>query len=414
MIHLLAGWTLYREAGGPRQPEEEQVLARHIRRCAAYTYHLRAAELGYNHMLKNLVALAVFEGCTSAQAPWSGWLAAALPACAEAQFLADGGHVERSPIYQGLALQDLEIAVALDAGAAQALTPLVSRARDAWTAMLHPDGEIALFNDVWIGEAPPPAQLGASPLEAGQQILREIGYGRLAGRGDCVLFDAGPVGPDDNPGHAHADFLSFELSIDGKRAVVDTGTPTYSAGPLRNACRAARAHNGPRLAGLEPMEAWASFRVGARGKAGFLVKDLPDGLALLWLAGTADGYERQAGIAVSRWLGLWPGRQLLVVDCWSNSHSAALTDLLLANDVSIQAFTGTEVSRSTDQHWPRLGAPEPVKRVSLAPQGQVVAFCLRWGEAVVETGAIAAQIAEALACHLDGFHLAGQPRLPPQ
>ncbi len=359
VIHLLAAWTLYRQANGPPEPEAERVLARHIRRCAAYTYHLREAELGFNHMLKNLVALAVFEGCTDRASPWCDWLARALPECAESQFLADGGHVERSPMYQGLALQDLRIAAASWQPAALGLAPLIGRVREALSVMLHPDGEIGLFNDAWIGEAPPPSQHQAEPAHAGKQMLPQTGYGRLAGDGDCVLFDAGPVGPDANPGHAHADFLSFELSVGGVRTVVDTGTPTYTAGDLRNACRAARGHNGPRLDGLEPMEGWASFRVGARGTAWFVQRDAWEGLAPLWLAGMADGYEKGAGVTVGRWLGLWPGRQLLVVDCWSRPHPAAHSDLLLADAVQVEVIAGTLMTREADRHWPRFGVAEP-------------------------------------------------------
>jgi len=396
VIHLLAGWTLYRAAGGPEDPDAERIIACHIRRCAAYSYYLREAELGFNHMLKNLVALAVYAGCCDRGAPWEEWLAYALPECAESQSLADGRHVERSPMYQELSLQDLEIVSASWRPMAERLGPLLYRAQTALAGMLHPDAEIALFNDAWIGEAPPPGQLGARPAVEGKQVLADSGYGRLAGAGDCVLFDAGPVGPDSNPGHAHADFLSFELSVGGVRAVVDTGTPTYSAGQLRNACRSARAHNGPRLDGLEPIEAWASFRVGARGSAWFLEHCFPGDLAPLWLAGAADRYERQAGITAGRWLGLWPGRQLLVVDCWSHQHPGARTDLLLAQPLEIRVLHGQEAGRTEDQCWPRFGVPQPAHRVSLAPQGTSLVFCLQWGEGVAGTDVIATHAAEAL------------------
>lgn len=310
-------------------------------------------------------------------------------------------------MYQGLALQDLGIAAESWPAAAEALGGVRARARQALSAMLHPDGEVALFNDAWIGEAPPPGQLCAKPAAEGRSVLAETGYGRLAGSGDCVLFDAGPVGPDDNPGHAHADFLSFELSVGGERAVVDTGTPTYSAGSLRNACRSAHAHNGPRLAGLEPMEAWASFRVGGRGTAWLAENPAFVGLAPLWLAGVADGYRGQAGVMVGRWLGLWPGRQLLVVDCWSKPDMRARTDLLLAKPLTMEAVSGREERREAGQYWPRFGAPEPVERVSLAPDGRILAFALRWGEPVAETAAIAGRAADALRPLLAG-------KLPPQ
>ena len=396
VIHLLAAWTLYRKAGGPPEPKAEDVLARHVRRCVAYTYHLREAELGYNHMLKNLAALAVFEGCTDRQSPWHCWLEKALPACAEAQFLPDGGHVERSPMYQGLALQDLRIAAASWSPAASPLQPVIERAAGALAAMVHPDGEIALFNDAWIGEAPPPSQHGVLPLTDGTQVLPDTGYGRLSDGGDCLLFDAGPVGPDANPGHAHGDFLSFELSIAGERAVVDTGTPTYSAGVLRNLCRSAHAHNGPRLKGLEPIEAWASFRVGARGKAWFADGAHLAALAPLSSAGICDGYWQKAGVCVARWLGFWPGHQLLVVDQWSKPDARARTDLLLTQALHIEPLTGSLVSREADRYWPRFGAPEPAERLSLAPDGASLAFVIRWGEPLTGTADIVAHASMGL------------------
>ena len=68
--------------------------------------------------------------------------------------------------------------------AEEKLGPLIVRARAALSGMLHPDGEIGLFNDAWIGEAPLPDQLEARPAADGQIVLAETGYGRLAGGGD--------------------------------------------------------------------------------------------------------------------------------------------------------------------------------------------------------------------------------------
>jgi hypothetical protein len=409
IVHLLAGWTLYGKAGGPADEAAERVIAEHVRRCAAYTYWMREEELGFNHLLKNLVGLAVFAGCTSIPAPWQEWLERSLIACADEQILADGGHIERSPMYQGLVLQDLLIAAACWRPAAASLAPIIARARSALSAMLHADGEVSLLNDAWIGEAPPPAMLGAEPVD-GRVLLPATGYGRLADdNGDTLVLDAGPVGPDSNPGHAHGDFLSFELSIAGERTVVDTGTPTYSAGPLRDACRSARAHNGPRLDGLEAIEAWASFRVGARGTAWFVERGFPKELAPLWLAGIADGYRRSANVLVGRWIGLWPSRQLLVVDCWSAPDRRARTDLLLARPAAVSALIGDKVDTRPDRYWPHFGAAAPATRVSFAPERRVLAYRICWGELVPDSLKLAQRAADALLPHLV---FGQQPRRP--
>lgn len=52
--------------------------------------------------------------------------------------------------------------------------------------------------------------------------------------------------------HAHADQLSFVLTVDGRDIVVDPGTGVYSADPdKRNTYRSSSAHNGPQINGGE-------------------------------------------------------------------------------------------------------------------------------------------------------------------
>ncbi|MFB1490650.1 MULTISPECIES: heparinase II/III family protein [unclassified Thiocapsa] len=45
-----------------------------------------------------------------------------------------------------------------------------------------------------------------------------------------ALLDVAPIGPDYLPGHAHADTLSFELSLFGQRVIVNGGTSRYRIG----------------------------------------------------------------------------------------------------------------------------------------------------------------------------------------
>ena len=42
-------------------------------------------------------------------------------------------------------------------------------------------------------------------------------YGARSADGHYVVCDAAPIGPDYNPGHAHGDLFSFELSLGGHR-----------------------------------------------------------------------------------------------------------------------------------------------------------------------------------------------------
>src|SRR5690606_19767359 len=88
-----------------------------------------------------------------------------------------------------------------------------------WLAcMCHPDGDISFFNDAAFGMAPTPAELATYGDRLGIRtdecherlaVLSQSGYVRMADSSSVVLIDAAPVGPDYQPGHAHADTLSF-------------------------------------------------------------------------------------------------------------------------------------------------------------------------------------------------------------
>jgi hypothetical protein len=58
----------------------------------------------------------------------------------------------------------------------------------------------------------------------------------------------GPIGQQDNGGHAHNDQLAIELQVDGEDWLADPGTFIYTALPdERNAYRSVRAHFAPQL-----------------------------------------------------------------------------------------------------------------------------------------------------------------------
>jgi len=75
-----------------------------------------------------------------------------------------------------------------------------------------------------------------------------------------------PLGPDYLLGHAHADTLSFELSVDGTRVIANGGTSRYGSGPRRAYERSTAAHNAVEVAGRDSSEVWDGFRVGRRAK----------------------------------------------------------------------------------------------------------------------------------------------------
>jgi uncharacterized heparinase superfamily protein len=135
-------------------------------------------------------------------------------------------------------------------------------------------------------------RLPAYPRPPGPVIhLAESGFIRIE-RGDIVaILDVGCVGPDYLPGHAHADTLSFELSIAEQRVFVNSGTSLYTAGPERELERSTAAHNTVEVDGENSSEVWGSFRVARRARPfGLEIKPKNDGISIEC---AHDGYRRK-------------------------------------------------------------------------------------------------------------------------
>ena len=422
LINLLAGLHLHGRAGGVLADDENMLIHDHLRKCAAYIAGNLEKDLQFNHLLKNYTALAVYAAALpNGAVPWA-FLEPETMASVRQNFLGDGGHAERSPMYHLLGLRDLRLlrgsALFPDRWGPM-LDEAIAKAVSALTLMSHPDGDIALFNDSWFGEAPPASTLINTPPPAGRHDLAETGYVRLDGGADVVIVDAGPCGPDENPAHAHADFLSLEASIRGQRFLVDPGTAAYAPGPLRDRCRSAAQHNGPHVAGAEPIEFWHSFRVGRRGRA----RTLPgfDDMSPLAVAGSHDGYS-PLGIEVSRFVGLWPDQGIVIVDCWrGHAGECAATRFLVPAawragggeeptfktdqaTVRVMADAGTLGAIAAAEWWPRFGEASPAHEMVVRPEtfdgGQWAAVRFFWGDGSDVAAADVAAIRDRLiACH---------------
>jgi len=267
-----------------------------------------------NHLLANAKAL-VFAGSLFEGPEADTWLRTGLRVLAREipeQILADGGHFERSPMYHVLALEDVldlcNAAATFGETAPQVLEPSsawrarVGPMRHWLAAMSHPDGEISFFNDAAVGIAPSPVdveeyaiRLGfapRAPLVDGVTQLFESGYIRLRRDQAVVILDVGSVGPDYLPAHAHADTLSFELSLFGQRVFVNSGTSLYGSGDERERQRGTAAHNTVVINGENSSEVWGSFRVARRAR--------PVGLSIaprepMMMRCSHDGYGRLRG-----------------------------------------------------------------------------------------------------------------------
>jgi uncharacterized heparinase superfamily protein len=174
--------------------------------------------------------------------------------------------------------------------------------------MVHPDGEIAFFNDAAIGIAPNLNELIMYAKRLGINYysfkfdrathLPSSGYIRLTSNEAVALLDVAPIGPDYLPGHAHADTLSFELSLFGQRLLVNSGTSEYGIGSVRQYERSTKAHNTVMMNEENSSEVWKGFRVARRAHPFDLnIQELKNFISV---SCSHDGYKRLTGKPVHR------------------------------------------------------------------------------------------------------------------
>jgi uncharacterized heparinase superfamily protein len=288
-----------------------------------------------------------------------------------------GGNFERSPMYHAIFLEDV-----LDLVNAATYWPgrVGCRDQSKWCetatrmlewlkCMTHPDGEIAFFNDAAFGVSPRYAELCAyaerlgislqSPIKNAYVIdesdviamqkpsidgevtrgllslvnLQESGYIRLESDLAMALLDVAPIGPDYLPGHAHADTLSFEMSVHSQRLVVNGGTSQYGLGPVRLRERGTAAHSTVIVARQDSSEVWGGFRVARRAYPFDL--QVKNKASVLEVACSHDGYKHLSGSPVHRRMWTMDTDSLQVNDTVCGGAHSALACFILHPDVTV-------------------------------------------------------------------------------
>jgi uncharacterized heparinase superfamily protein len=320
-----------------------------------------------NHLFANAKAL-VFGGLFFDGPQANAWVRTGMKIISRElpeQVLADGGNFERSPMYHSIFLEDLLDLLNI-AGAYTNRLPatLVAPWRDASLRMLdwlqgmtHPDGQIALFNDAAFGIAATADELtayacrvlGADAVLSGLprrcapgndrggvhlSQWADSGYIRLECADAVALLDVAPIGPDYLPGHAHADTLSFELSVLCQRVIVNGGTSRYGLGPERLCERDTASHSTVEVDGQSSSEVWSGFRVARRAYPFDLaVLERPD---VLSVACSHDGYKRLPGKPVHRRSWRFSTGYMEVVDSVLGGGLPAVSRYILHPDVSVE------------------------------------------------------------------------------
>ena len=228
------------------------------------------------------------------------------------QILDDGGHFELSPMYHAIILDDvLDLINACQSWPGVIPLQQTNLWRDTAQRMLtwleimsHPDGDVSFFNDAAFGIAPRLMDLNQYAKRLDLDVdqrglnkeihhLEESGYIRAQQAKAVLIADVAPIGPDYQPGHAHADTLSFEFSLGAQRVFVNSGTSTYKTGAQRSLERSTAAHNTVEIDNSDSSEVWGGFRVARRAHI-FGIEWFKDETALMIIA-SHNGYQRLDG-----------------------------------------------------------------------------------------------------------------------
>ncbi len=222
------------------------------------------------------------------------------------QILDDGAHFELTPMYHQIMLFRLLDCINLVSNNEKIFDEkelcifLTNKARLmlGWlVAMTYKNGKIPHFNDSTNEIAPSSNELFLYAkklnIEFERTPLKESGYRRFDTSKYELIVDVGNIGPDYIPGHAHSDTFNFELVVDNKSIIVDTGISTYESNDRRKLERSTKAHNTVVINNIDQSEVWSSFRVARRAKIIEFMETESE------VSATHDGYK-QYGLFHSR------------------------------------------------------------------------------------------------------------------
>ncbi len=287
-----------------------------------YLYKRLEIHLLANHLLSNAKAL-IFAGLFFAGEEAEAWLRKGLRIFnheMKKQMLADGGHIELSPMYHSMMLENLLDCINLYQAYGKAIPAqwqTYSQAMFAWLrCMCHVDADISFFNDAAFGVAPSLKELveyharlniaiqnttvmdSAGGLRSRVTHLKASGFCRIQYDNMLLIADVAPIGADYQPGHGHADALSFEMSVHGQRLFINSGTSTYSENHERLRQRSTKAHNTVVIDDRNSSDVWKSFRVAKRAKV-FAIKVMEEQNGVS-LSASHDGYYQHNKIIHTR------------------------------------------------------------------------------------------------------------------
>ena len=318
-----------------------------------------------NHYFVNLKAL-LFAGIVFNKASWIDLAEQCLSIEITEQILEDGAHCELSPMYHSLILVDMLDMVNL-------IRAYPSKVSDNFSillnkhlpkmisfmeAMAHPDGGVSFFNDSVNGIAPAKNKIESYARILGYQhnsfdikkfqVINNANSGYICAQAGNtkLIFDASPVGYSCNPGHAHADTLSFELSIAQQRVFVNSGISEYELSKRRLLQRKTLSHNTVEINDKDSSQVWGAFRVANRAE--IINRSIHQTNSGIYLSAMHNGYkDLLSGCNITRNID-YSNNNLIIHDSIEGSYKKAISRLHFHPDILITIKGKTLTATSSD------------------------------------------------------------------
>jgi uncharacterized heparinase superfamily protein len=215
--------------------------------------------------------------------------------------------------------------------------------------MSFPSDGVSFFNDSVDGISSKISSLNTyasdlnsktkAPQDGLSKVFKDSGYVRLENGGAVVIADVGRIGPDFQPGHGHADTLSFEMCLFTHKFIVNSGIDRYGESNERLRQRGTAMHSTVEINNTNSSEVWGGFRVARRARPfGFSYSFSETKLSV---SCSHDGYTRLKGKPIHSRTWELQEHAFLVEDRIEGGYSVATGRYHLHPDVSVSEVSNT-------------------------------------------------------------------------
>ena len=187
-----------------------------------------------------------------------------------------------------------------------------------------------------------------------------------------------------NPGHSHADTLSFEISLNKRRFLINKGISTYSNMKQRNEERSTKSHNCLTINDENSSEIWSLFRIGKKSR----IKNLNINLSKKTIECSHDGFSKIFKNILHKRRWNITSNKIFIVDeligypysFVLNFHFSPTTKLFYINNQSISfkndqsngliCFSNSKkILIKNSFYYPKFGYKKPIKSLIIECNG---------------------------------------------